>query len=339
VAARAPRKTVKSAVPTAAGSLPVYKAQLATLVDKPPSSEQWLHELKYDGYRIAAALSGGKVVLESRNGKDWTAAFPEVVAAVGKLAAKSALLDGEVAILTPEGRTSFQALQNAFSGASRRGLTYFAFDLLYLDGRDLRAEPLEVRKQALRGLVKKTGLVRYSDHVEGDGAAVLASACKLGAEGIVSKRRDRPYRGGRNDDWQKTKCTLRQEFVVGGFTEPEGSRVGIGALLLGYYDGGELVFAGKVGTGKGFTAPYLAKLRSDLDKLVQPKMPYAVRPPARFLKNVHWLRPERIAEVSFAEWTNEGSIRHPSLLGFRTDKKPTSITREKARHLHQGDRE
>jgi bifunctional non-homologous end joining protein LigD len=311
---------------------PAYKAQLATLVDAPPRGEQWLHELKYDGYRIAAAVQSGKVVLESRNGKDWTAAFPEVVAAVAKLPVKNALFDGEVAILTPEGRTSFQALQNSFSGGSRSGLTYFVFDLLHLDGRDLRAEPLEARKQALAALLKKPSLVRFSDHVEGDGAKVLASACKLGAEGIVSKRRDKPYRGGRNEDWQKAKCSLRQELVVGGFTEPEGSRVGIGALLLGYYDDGKLVFAGKVGTGKGFTAAYLAKLRKELDQLEQPKMPYAVRPPARFLKNVHWVRPERIAEVSFAEWTHEGSIRHPSLLGFRTDKKATSVTRERPRH-------
>jgi bifunctional non-homologous end joining protein LigD len=181
--------------------------------------------------------------------------------------------------------------------------------------------------------VKGKGLVRYSDHVEGDGKVVLASACKLGAEGVVSKRADRPYRGGRNTDWLKTKCSQRQEFVVGGFTDPEGSRAGLGALLLGHYDKGKLTFAGKVGTGKGFTAAFLTGLRKELEGLEQPSCPFATRPASRFTKGAHWVRPERIAEVSFAEWTSDGHVRHPSLLGFRKDKSPKSVRRERPKHV------
>jgi bifunctional non-homologous end joining protein LigD len=312
--------------------LPAYKAQLATLSDEVPVSDEWLHELKYDGYRIAALIDERGIHLESRNGKDWTSAFPELVAALADLPLRSALFDGEVTLVDAEGRTSFQALQNAFSGGARAGLTYFVFDLLYLDGEDLRALPLEQRKARLEPLLEGHATVRYSDHVVGDGPRVLAGACKVGAEGIVSKRRDLPYHPGRNEDWLKIKCSLRQELVVCGFTEPSGARVGVGALLLGYYEGERLVFAGKVGTGKGFTAAYLAQLRKDLHRLEQASSPFSMRLPARFLAGVHWLKPELVAEVSFSEWTNDGRLRHPSWLGLRKDKRAKDVVREKPRN-------
>jgi bifunctional non-homologous end joining protein LigD len=198
-------------------AVPPFRAQLATLAAEAPSGGEWLHELKYDGYRIGCHVEGGKVCLHSRRERDWTASFPEIVAAVAELGIKSALLDGEVAVVLPDGKTSFQALQNAFSGGQRSGLTYFVFDLLYLDGRDLRALPLEQRKaecqRLLRGLPPRSPL-RYSQHFELDGPMVLQKACALGAEGIVSKRRDQPYRPGRNEGWLKIKCLQRQEVVV-----------------------------------------------------------------------------------------------------------------------------
>jgi bifunctional non-homologous end joining protein LigD len=317
-------------------TLPEYKPQLATLVTAAPSGEGWVHEIKYDGYRIGCFVDAGAVRLMSRNGKDWTAKFPELVAACRQLAVKNALLDGEVVIVLPEGRSSFQALQNSFSGGSRQGLSYFVFDLLFVDGVDLRDEALCDRKQRLRGLVPKTSIIKYSEDLAGDGAEILANACKLGLEGIVSKRVDRPHRSRRSEEWLKTKCSRRQEFVVGGFTDPSGARAGVGALLLGYYEGQKLLYAGKVGTGKGFTASYLEGLRSKLDKVERERCPYAERPPTRALKGVHWVEPVHIVEVSFAEWTDDKQIRHASLLGFRDDKRPENVSREVAKPVRKG---
>ena len=227
-------------------SVPPYRPQLALLVAQAPAGDGWVHEVKYDGYRIGCAIEGGKVTLWSRRGKDWTAQFPEVATAARKLKVRAALLDGEVAAVLPDGRTSFQALQNAFA-ARRRELVYFAFDLLHLDGEDLLERPLLERKAALARVVGEgVGVMRYAPHFEGDGRDVHREACRLGLEGIVSKRSDLPYRPGRNATWVKTKCMLRQELVIGGFTDPEGAaRDGIGALLVGYREGDALRFAGQ----------------------------------------------------------------------------------------------
>lgn len=315
-------------------SLPAYHPQLATLVDEAPSGDAWLHELKYDGYRIGCAIEQGKVRLESRRGHDWTKQFPEIVAAAQRLPVKSALLDGEVAVVSASGQTSFQALQNAFSGASREGLTYFIFDLLHLDGGNVAAEPLVERKKKLEKLLRRApakGPLKYSSHVEGGGPKVLESACKLGAEGIVSKRKDQPYRGGRNTGWLKIKCVRRQEFVIGGFTDPEGSRQGIGALLIGYYDEKKrLVFAGKVGTGRGFTAAFTRKLRADLSALEQKACPFTPEPPKAIARQAHWVRPELVAEIAFTEWTQGGNVRHGSVLGLRADKRAHEVRRERS---------
>src|SRR4051794_3438767 len=233
--------------------LPPYEPQLARLVREPPEGDEWVHEMKYDGYRIGCRIDDGVVTLISRNGKDWTDAFPEIRDAAARLGARRALLDGEVAIVLPDGRTSFQDLQNAFSGGNRKGLVYFAFDLMHIEGATLLHRGLLERKEELLRLVGRPGArsrIRYSDHVVGRGRALFEEACRQRLEGIISKRADAEYKTGRGDAWVKTKCIQRQEFVIGGFTDPAGARQGIGALLVGHYDReGRLAFAGKVGTG------------------------------------------------------------------------------------------
>lgn len=307
-----------------------FAPELATLVKSAPEGDAWLHELKFDGYRIAARLDAGKVTLLSRRNNDWSAQFPAVCAAVARLPARRALLDGEVAAVLPDGRTSFQALQNV--GARGTVLAYYVFDLLHLDGEDVSRLPLEERKRRLARLLRArrgTTLLRYSDHVVGGGAEFFAAACAKGLEGIVSKRRDRPYDPGRHGDWVKTKCWLRQEVVIGGFTEPAGSRVGLGALLVGVHDAqGQLVFAGKVGTG--FSERAARELRAKLDRLVRAAPPFAEPPREARRWKTQWVRPGLVAEVAFSEWTNDGRMRHPSFQGLRADKLPAEVVRERA---------
>ncbi len=360
-AARVARTTVKTTVPAparrpakarrdlaaAAAAMPGARkaplpakiaAQLATLVDEPPKGAEWLHEMKFDGYRIFARLQDGRARLLSRNGKDWTAHFPTVAAAVEELPAKAALLDGEVAVVLPSGTTSFQALQNALAGPDQGPgqLAYFLFDLIHLEGLSLARVPLEERKTMLRDVLGTPGpgsLLRYSDHVAGSGPEFFKQACALGVEGIVSKRRDAPYEPGRSRSWLKVKCLQRQEFVIGGYTDPEGSRVGLGALLLGVYDAeGNLEFAGKVGTG--FTSKVLDDLRKKLTAREQPTSPFKqARIPG--ITRAHWVRPELVAEVAFTEWTSDGRLRHPSFQGLREDKNPKDVTHERPRPLEE----
>jgi bifunctional non-homologous end joining protein LigD len=310
-------------------AFPPYHAQLALLVEAPPDGDDWLHEQKFDGYRIGLRIEGTSVGLWSRRGQEWTAAFPSVATAGTRLGVRQALLDGEVAVVLPSGVTSFQALQNRTSATA---FTYFAFDLLHLDGEDLRGRPLIERKQRLQRLIgrKKNGVIRYSDHVVGGGRDFFATACSLGLEGIVSKRRDARYRGGRNPDWRKTKCLHRQEFVIGGFTDPEGSREAVGALVIGHYDRGRLAWAGKVGTGPGWTGAYLRGLRRRLDAIEIAESPFD--PPvtdSSLRRNAHWVRPELVAEVAFVEWTDDGRVRHPSMQGLRDDKEAKAVIRER----------
>jgi bifunctional non-homologous end joining protein LigD len=303
--------------------------QLATLVDEPPEGPEWLHEQKFDGYRILAVIDDGDVRLESRRFRDWTIEFPAVARALAELPVQRALLDGEVAVVLPDGRTTFQGLQNSF-GDPRANLVYFAFDLLALDDEDLSHLPLEERKHRLERLLAggAPSILRYSDHVIGNGAAFFRLACERGLEGIVSKRRDKPYLPGRTLAWRKTKCIQRQEFVIGGFTEPEGDRRGIGALLIGYHDAHEvLVYAGKVGTG--FTHAMLVELRRLLEPLLRLTTPFKPEP-ARAWTGLarHWVEPELVCEVAFSEWTADGRLRHPSFQGLRGDKPPREVKRE-----------
>jgi bifunctional non-homologous end joining protein LigD len=317
-------------VPRRPAHLPPFRAQLALLVEDAPDEAGWVHEVKYDGFRIGCAVEGGRASLVSRTGKDWTARFPEVAAAARALPVRSALLDGELAALLPDGRTSFQALQNAFSAGARPALAYFVFDLLHLDGEDLARRPLVERKAALARLLGAgRGVVRYAPHVEGGGAEVFREACRLGLEGIVSKRAGETYRPGRNGSWVKTKCVLRQELVLGGFTEPAGAaREGIGALLVGFHEGGALRFAGKVGTG--FTNAQARALRARLDRLRTPECPFDPRPSGPAVRGASWVRPELVCEVAFTEWTGDGKIRHPSFQGLREDKRAAEVVRERA---------
>jgi bifunctional non-homologous end joining protein LigD len=306
-----------------------YAPQLATLVDAPPSGPGWWHEVKFDGYRIGCRIRGDQITLSTRTGKDWTDAFPVVVKAARELETSDALLDGEVAMILPNGRTSFQALQNPTSDAAKGAAqVYFVFDLLRLDGESLEALPLSERKARLLALVgrNRKGTIRYSEHVEQGGKAFLDQACRHGLEGIVSKRLDRPYHRGRNADWVKAKCSLRQELVIGGFTDPEGTRVGIGALLVGYYDGDRLVYAGKVGTG--FSHKLAVDLRQRLDRLERKSPAFDPQPPRAIARRAHWVRPDLVCEVRFTEWTNEGMARHPAFQGLRADKDPRDVRRE-----------
>lgn len=310
-----------------------YDPQKALLVSVPPSGGRWLHELKLDGFRMGVFVSGRgprrEARIISRRGTDYTADFPEIAAAAAKLRARAAVLDGEVVVLDKRGRSSFQLLQQL--GSSRRGLVYFAFDLLALDGEDLTRLPLVERKRQLEQLVGRgAGAIRYTPHFDTDGAAVLAHACRLGAEGIVSKCRTAPYQmGQRSSDWQKTKCVRRQEFVIGGFTEPEGSRVGVGSILVGYYEGGALRFAGKVGTGRGWNDAFGRKLRELLESIEVSASPFDPAPRGALGRLAHWVEPRLVADVQFGEWTEDGKIRHPSLQGLRADKQPRDVRRER----------
>lgn len=311
--------------------LPQYNPQKALLVSEPPAGKRWIHEIKLDGFRMGVLLDRGEVRIISRRGNDYTGDFPEVAAAARKLKAKQALLDGEIAVVDKKGITRFQLLQQL--GDARKGLAYFAFDILAVDGEDLTRQPLEERKKRLKKLLgRRAGLIRYTAHVDAEGAEVFAKACALGAEGIISKLRDGPYRSGaRSSDWQKIKCIKRQEFVVGGFTDPSGSRVGVGSILVGYYERGSLKFAGKVGTGKGWSNSFSLQLRQKLERIETDKPPFDPPPPGWLGRNAHWVRPRVVAEVEFTEWTDDGRARHPSLQGFRTDKAPRDVHREMPR--------
>ena len=306
---------------------------LATLVDAIPTGDEWLHEIKFDGYRMLCRIDQGKVTIFSRSGKDWTGPLGRVADAVGELGLKSAWLDGEVAVVDDRGRTSFQALQNALSDPAGEQLVYFVFDLLYLDGYDLQGVSLSERKRLLRSLIPKTSSkVRFSVDVPGSGAEFFKQACALGLEGAVSKRAASAYRGGvRTRDWVKVKCGQRQEMVIGGFTDPQGSRSGFGALLLGVYEpDGKLRYSGKVGTG--FNDQLLASLRRKLDGLAQSTSSF-VNPPRGFeAKGVHWVKPKLVAEIAFTEWTKDGTLRHPSFQGLREDKNAADVVREHPVH-------
>jgi bifunctional non-homologous end joining protein LigD len=307
-----------------------YSPQLATLVKEPPAGDGWLHEIKYDGYRIGCRIRAGRVTLISRNGKDWTAAFPEIAAAAAALPTKDALIDGEVAIVLADGRTSFQMLQNAAQGDKSAGtLIYFVFDLLRLDGENVAREPLVERKARLRALVgrRKASRIRYADHVMGSGREFFEQAQHLGLEGIISKRTSEPYRPGRHGEWLKTKCVLEQEFVVGGFTDPEGARAGIGALLIGCYQAGKLVFSGRVGTG--FSQKFALELRKRLNSIAQKSCPFEPPPEGPLARSAHWVKPQLVCVVAFTEWTSDGKIRHPAFKGLRADKTPKEVRRER----------
>ena len=337
------RLPAADAAPPAAFTVPA--PELATLVEAVPAGDEWLHEVKFDGYRLLAEVTGKTVHLWTRRGEDWSARLPWLAAALRErlgaaarrprargVAGPAALLDGELVHVDPDGVTRFQPLQRALADGVDAGLVYFAFDLLFLRGQDLRDMPLESRKRALAGLVPpepEPGRVRLSEHVVGRGEPLFARACALGVEGVVSKRRDAPYRSGRLRDWLKVKCGRRQEVVVGGFTAARGGPREIGALLVGVYDdGGALRYVGKVGTG--FDHDEATRLRERLGALKTARSPFAARPPNA--ARATFVRPETIVEVRFAEWTRDGRLRQPVYEGVREDRDPREVRRETAQN-------
>ena len=307
--------------------------QLATLVDEMPSDDHWLHEIKFDGYRLLCRVKKGEARLFTRNANDWTSKLSAQADAVAHLRLHDAWLDGEAVVLTEEGRSSFQALQNAFDSHFTGRIVYCLFDLLYLNGYDLRATPLIERKRLLASLLSRSHdpHLRYSDHIIGDNQASFEEACRQGLEGLIVKRIDSGYRSGRGRSWLKVKCEQRQEFVIGGYTDPAGSRHGFGALLVGFYEEGQLRYAGKVGTG--FSDSLLKKLHRTLVGMEQSAPPFVNPPRGYDAKGAHWVSPTLVAEIRFAEWTEEGILRQPSFQGLRTDKPATAIGRERPQHV------
>ncbi|MGI9069629.1 MAG: non-homologous end-joining DNA ligase [Pyrinomonadaceae bacterium] len=305
--------------------------QLATLASEAPAGDEWLHELKFDGYRMLCYLSRGKARFLSRNGKDWTEKFPNLSKAVKDFPAATAILDGEIVIVDKEGRSSFQKLQQSMK-ISSSAFVFQIFDLVYLDGFNITRTPLRERKALLEELLTAgkfkgaKGPLRYSDHVEGNGPQCFKQACEFGIEGIVSKLAESPYESTRNRNWLKTKCIKRQEFVIAGYTPSKKGFPGFGSLILGVYDKGKLIYSGRVGTG--FSIKQRLEIQKKLDRISQDTMPFAVKPKDPGLRDAHWAKPLLVAEVEFTEWTADGSIRHPSFQGLREDKKPTEIVRE-----------
>ncbi len=307
----------------AKGRPPQFVApELATLVATPPAGDDWLHEIKYDGYRALAALGGGRVRIFTRSGQDWTAKFSGVARALQDLDVKSALLDGEIVALDEEGRSSFARLQHGLR-EGKVPLTYFVFDLLELNGRSVRKEPLARRKEMLQKLLKPPPhAVRYSGDVVGHGAEVFAKACRMGLEGIVSKRADSPYLSRRTKSWLKIKCEGNDEFVIGGYRRSTKKGRAFASLLLGEYVGKDLHYRGRVGTG--FDEDDLHDLGARLTKLARKSSPF-VDAPAEIGRDACWVEPRLVAQISYTERTREGRLRHPSFLGLRGDKPAKSV--------------
>ncbi|HEX8797866.1 MAG TPA: DNA ligase D [Terriglobales bacterium] len=307
---------------------PFISPELAQPASNPPKAAGWVHELKLDGYRIQVRKDEARVRLLTRTGLDWTHRMRPIAQQIKDIPAANAILDGEVVVLGEDGLSRFADLQSAFQEGARKPLTYFAFDLLHVDGRNLRGLPLVDRKAILAQLLKSVdGDVRFSEHLEADGERVLRKACELGAEGIISKRAASPYVSGRGGDWIKLKCLQEQEFVVGGFTEPSNGSHGIGALLLGYYDANKLVYAGRTGTG--FTEKTHKILRDQLDKLRQTATSFD-NPPAEARTDAIWVKPTLVAQVNFANWTADGVVRHAAFKGLREDMSAREVGREES---------
>lgn len=296
---------------------------LATLVSDPFDDPEWLFEIKWDGYRALCTVEGEKLTLVSRNGLDMLARFPDLRALAGAFASSPIVVDGEIVSLDSKGRSEFQRLQE--SQKKPAGLTYVAFDLLYADGTDLRKHPLEERKALLERLIRDGSIVLYSKHVVGRGKALFESAREQKLEGIIGKKRDSTYQERRGRDWVKIKTGSVQEFVVGGWTEPKGSRKGFGALLVGVYDKKALRYAGSVGTG--FSAKLLGELHARLKKLERKTSPFVNAVDAN--APTHWATPELVVEVRFSEWTRDGYLRQPAYLGLRPDKPAADVVAER----------
>jgi bifunctional non-homologous end joining protein LigD len=305
--------------------LPFVTPELALLVDEPPIGPEWLHELKFDGYRIQAHVHGEEVQLFTRSGQNWTAKFPSIETDLRKLDLLGAVIDGEIVILDESGRSDFQLLQNALKSGTNKAMYLYAFDLLTIQGKDLRTLPLEQRRDELQKIFKRSASrIRYSEEYQGSGKSLLALAKKHGLEGIISKKRNSPYRSERNSNWLKIKCSEQQEFVIGGYTLGKGSRDHFGALLLGVYKKKKLQYVGKVGTG--FTQQSLRDVFKILKPLETAKSPFDIKSPKG--RDIHWLKPKFSAEITFSNWTHDEILRVPVFNGLREDKPTQQINKE-----------
>ena len=320
-------------------ALPTFVSpQLASMAKFPPDHEDWVHELKLDGYRIQARVQSGRrtpVQLLTRTALDWTHRLRSVAEAIGALEIPNALFDGEVVVLASDGTTSFADLQAAFQEGARFPLTYFIFDLLHLDGRNLRNLPLLERKKILSEVLfnlPSSGSIRICEHMAGDGRTVFDNACRLGAEGIISKLAQSKYVSGRSNGWLKLKCYREQEFVIGGFTFPSNGIRGVGALLLGYYKKGRLLYAGRTGTG--FTQKTHRMMRERLESIRSETSPFT-NVPVGISRGVHWVKPKLVAQVAFANWTTGNLVRQAAFKGLREDKPAKSAVREEEKPVSQ----
>jgi bifunctional non-homologous end joining protein LigD len=306
--------------------------ELAVLVDEPPRDpEDWVFEIKFDGYRMLARVEGGEIQLVTRNGNDWSSRLAGLVKAMRSMELPDGWYDGEIIMPGKDVPADFQALQGAFDSARTEQIVYYLFDLPYCAGHDLRDVPLVERRAVLQRIVQRKphANVRFSDVFDAPPQQMLASACQLGLEGVIAKRRDSAYVCRRSSDWIKLKCKLRQEFVIGGWTDPKGARTGIGSLLLGVHEeDGKLRYAGNVGTG--FNENTLRDLRSRLDALAAERKPFAAG--SGIPRDAHWVQPELVCEVSFGEWTRDGKIRHSVFHGLRSDKPADAVGEEPVLH-------
>jgi bifunctional non-homologous end joining protein LigD len=304
-----------------------FKPELATLVKEVPDNPNWSYEIKFDGIRIISKVENGRVSLLTRNNKDWTRKLPQIVKAIEALQLDNAILDGELVALDQNGISRFQLIQNYLELGQDIPVYYYAFDIIYHNAYKLNNVPLIQRKAYLATLIPKNSLIRFSEHLEGEGLAILKQACTLKLEGIMAKRKDSFYLSKRSADWLKIKCNQRQEFVIAGFTEPKGSRQFFGSLLLGYYnDARQLIYCGRVGTG--FNQTLLKLLHEKMRGLLQDKPAFYRLPSIPETRQAHWLKPTLVAEIEFTEWTNDGRIRHPSFKGLREDKSAKQVVIE-----------
>ena len=335
VVKRSASQTVKAGPSRRGVPLPLFvPAQLSRPVEKPPSGAQWVHEIKLDGYRMAARIDNGRVQPLTRTGLDWTAKYPSVIVALANLNVKTAYIDGELCGVDEAGLPSFAQTQAATDGARDVHLVYYAFDLLHIGGWDVSGLSLVERKALLEPLVTNKPGLQFNGHDTGDGELILKHAGKLGFEGVVSKTIDAPYAPGNRGLWRKAKALNRQEFVVVGWSDPEGSRPQLGALLLGYYaDDGKLIYAGRVGTG--MPVKVLADLRRRLDPLTRKTSSLSVPPPrsTRFgsplvLPRAHWVEPRLVAEITYLTWTADNLLRQTVYVGLREDKPADQVRRE-----------